>query len=82
MKNIKKTSLKILFTIALLCSVTFADGDMGGGGLVDVDAPVTVDAPSNAEGDMGGGGRGIWSASNDYIDSALVSVQGFFDAIF
>ena len=37
MKNIKRNLLKSLVLIALFATVTFADGEMGGGGLAGTD---------------------------------------------
>ncbi|MBA3352736.1 MAG: hypothetical protein H0U23_09985 [Blastocatellia bacterium] len=84
MKTIKK-HMQILFAIAILCSVSFGDpGDMGGGGLAAPASSVKVSETtgSTEDGDMGGGGLAAGMTSDSYIDSVLLSIQGYFEAIF
>ena len=82
MKNLKKTALKALVLIALFCPAAFADGDMGGGGLVDCTNPITPETVALCtEGDMGGGGGDMGGggrmSTEGYIDTGYI----FFDTM-
>jgi hypothetical protein len=84
MERIKSNSLKVLFVIALLCPGVFADGDMGSGGLTDLDTPPpTVKTTRTLEdGDMGSGGRPSSGTENGtYLDSVLTSIYEYLDSM-
>ena len=69
MRNLKKNILKALLVVALFCPIAFAEGDMGGGGFTDPNAPPTqpTPTPDPKEGDMGGGGRMLSTGDTLYI---------------
>ena len=74
MQSIQKMILKLVVTIALLSSVAFADGEMGGGGLWDNDpSPTKIEVPTTEDGEMGGGGR---SANGEFSLDWLISSIG------
>jgi hypothetical protein len=80
MKNIKNNALKILVTMALLSSVAFADGEMGGGGLSDPGNESrlgkTATTITAEDGEMGGGGR---TSESSFLSSMIDSVSDYFD---
>jgi hypothetical protein len=75
MKNVKDMTLKTLLVIALLATPTFADGDMGGGGLAGYETEGK--SGTMAEGDMGGGGFRSTDEEVTFMDSLIA----FFDLI-
>ena len=72
-----KLTLKLFLVVCLFSSVTFAEGDMTGGGFAD-DGDMT--GGGLVEGDMTGGGL----ASNDQTqkNSILIFVQKYLSSIF
>lgn len=75
----KKNTLKALVIIGLFSTSVFADGDMGGGGLLDngTDArnTKTVITMTTEDGDMGGGGR---LADQTYLETLMTSIYDYF----
>lgn len=80
MKKIKLSAAKLLFLIALLCPVAFADpGDQGSGGFADSGATSTKTIESSLDGDQGSGGFTASVENDRYIDLILRSASEYFD---
>ncbi|MBC7899621.1 MAG: hypothetical protein H7070_06160 [Saprospiraceae bacterium] len=77
-----KNTMKIFLVIALFCSTSFAEGDMGNGGLWSGD-----ETTNSLEGDMGNGGKTCPQGqtclvgSNDSDDSILKSIKDYLASI-
>ena len=71
MKNIKTGAIKVVFLISIFCSVAFADGEMGGGGLSEPGTNNgtvrTVVASTTTE------------TGSTYIESVIASVFEYID---
>ena len=80
MKNVRNNTLKALILVALFSSATFADGEMGGGGLYDSGSQYTGAKPvivqTTEDGEMGGGGR---AADSSYLESVMKSIYSYFN---
>ena len=80
MKRVKLNTAKLLFLVALLCPVAFADpGDQGSGGFADSDVLVTKTSDSSLDGDQGSGGFTASAANDSYIDIVIRSASEYFD---
>ncbi len=76
--------MKIFLVIALFCSTSFAEGDMGAGGFWSGD-----ETTNTLEGDMGAGGKTcpqgqtcLLSSEDNSDDSILKSIQDYLETIF
>ncbi|MEP6704131.1 MAG: hypothetical protein ABJB34_04945 [Acidobacteriota bacterium] len=82
MKNIKKNTLKAMVMVALFCPAVFADGEMGGGGLVNTGnaetKEKTVIIRTLEDGEMGGGGL---AANTGEVGTVLSSIYDYLDWI-
>ena len=81
MQSIKKKILKLVVTIALLSSVAFADGEMGGGGLTGTEPATKATVRTEVNGELAGGNAGVTNGefSLDWLMSSIGELLGLID---
>ena len=82
MTNLKKNALNAAAAVLILTSITFAQGDMGGGGFAASNEPVKIGDTRTLDGDMGGGGLTPLIEEPTFLDEMIVTVAEYLGSVF